>query len=98
MGQRARIARQSSSPPMPGQHHVEHDEMRRLALDERGHLAAVAGRDDAEAVAGEVLPDDVPDGGLVVDDEHGARRLHTAIVAARTLRSGEFAGRPRARS
>ena len=49
----------------------------RLALDEPGHLAAVAGRDHAKAVAGEVLPDDVADGRLVVDDEHGARRLHT---------------------
>ena len=70
--------------------------MRRLALHERAHLAAVAGRDHAKAVAGEVLPNDVPDGGLVVDDEHGARRLHTAIVAGGTLRSGEFAAPSRA--
>ena len=70
-----------------GEHHVEHDEVRRLALDEPGHFAAVARRDDAKAVAGEVLPDDVPDGGLVVDDEHGARRLHSAIVAAADIRT-----------
>jgi hypothetical protein len=72
--------------------------MRRLALHERGHLATVTCRDDPEAVAGEVLADDVPDGGLVVDDEHGAHRLHSAIVAGRALRSREFAARPRAHS
>ena len=39
-------------------------------------LAAIAGRHDAEAVASQVLTDDVANGCLVVDHEHGARALH----------------------
>jgi hypothetical protein len=63
-----------------------------LPLDEPAHLPAVAGRHDAESLAREVLPHDVADGGLVIDDEHGAGTVHAAIVTGRTLRSGEFAG------
>ena len=98
MGQRARIARQSSSPPMPGSITSSTtrcgDSRSTSALTSRPS-PVVTTRKPSRV---EVLADDVPDGGLVVDDEHGARRLHSAIVAGRTLRGGEFAGRPRALS
>ena len=95
MGQRARIMRQSSRRPMPGSITSSTtrcgDSRSTSPLTSRPSPVVTA-----EAVAGEVLPDDVPDGGLVVDDEHGARGLHSAIVAGRTLRGGEFAAPPRA--
>src|SRR4029077_7992528 len=71
-------------PADAGEHHVEHHELRRLTFHEPAHLAAVSRHHDTETVALEVLRNDVPDSGLVVDDEHGARGLHGDIVAGRT--------------
>ena len=63
-------------PVAARQHHVEHDQLGRFALDESRDLAAVARGDHAKPVACEVLPDNLTDGLLIVDHEHGAHHLH----------------------
>ena len=92
IARRARIDAAELEPADPRQHDVEHDQIRRLELDEVHDLPPVAGRDHAKAVARQVLPDDLAHGGLVVDHEHGARALHETIVTGRRLRSDEFRG------
>ena len=79
IGQRAWIARHSSSPPMPGSITSSTTRSGDSRSTSPVDLAAVAGRDDAETVARQVLADDVADGRLVVDDEHGTRALHAPL-------------------
>ena len=58
---------------MPGKHEVEHDEARRVALEQ---LARAERRPPASSVsvalAPQVADDDLADDRLVVDDEDGA--------------------------
>ena len=87
--ERLRIQRQSSSPSVPGQHHVEHDERRVGGLDQLAGAVAVAGLERREAVALQVADDHVADDRLVVDDEDGRHRgllrLPLGVVARRPL-------------
>ena len=54
---------------MPGQHEVEHDEVRRRRRRDRQRAQPVGGVRRLEAVATQVAEDDLGHGGIVVDDE-----------------------------
>ena len=64
-------------PVRPGQHEVEHDEARRVALDELARPAPVGRLERLEALALQVADDDLADRRLVVDDEN---RGHARII------------------
>ena len=67
--ERERIQRQSSSPSVPGSMTIEHDEIRRVALEQLPRAVSVRRLERLEAVALEVADDDLADRRLVVDDE-----------------------------
>ena len=61
-----------------GQHDVEHDEVGRLALDERAGVVAVVRLERRVPLALEVAHDDLAHDRLVVDDEDGGHGPHGA--------------------
>ena len=73
--ERARIQRQRASPSVPGEHQVEHDQARRLALEQVARRLAVARLQRPVPLLLQVADDDVANDRLVVDDENGAHRL-----------------------
>src|SRR5918997_2773636 len=56
-------------PAQPGQHEVEYDQVRSLALIQLQRLFAVDGRDDRVTVTPQVLTYDLPDVRLVIDHQ-----------------------------
>ena len=75
-------------PVGAGQHHVEHDEVRRIALEQLARAVAVRRLERPVALALEVADDDLAHDRLVVDDEDGRHvRIVTAAIVAAALKS-----------
>ena len=68
-------------PVLAGQHEVEHDEVRRIALQLLVEVARVGQRRDLEALLGQIARQEVAQAHVVVDDED--------------LRRGRFGGHGR---
>ena len=60
-------------PVLAGQHEVEHDEMRRVALELLVELARVGERCDLESLLGKISGQEVAQANVVVDDEYLGR-------------------------
>ena len=60
-------------PVLAGQHEVEHDEMRRIALQLLVEVARVGKRRDVEALLGQIARQEVAQAHVVVDDENPRR-------------------------
>ena len=60
-------------PVLAGQHEVEHDEMRRVALELLVELARVGERCDLESLLGKIAGQEVAQANVVVDDEYLGR-------------------------
>ena len=58
------------------QHQVEDHEVRAAAVERAAHLGAVGGERDPEAVALEILAEQLADLGVVVDDQDVVGSLH----------------------
>ncbi len=73
-------------PVRSRQHHVEHDQVRRGALDQRAGGLAVPGLERVVALTLQVASDDVADDRLVVDDQHRRHRAHSSGSVSTHLR------------
>jgi hypothetical protein len=58
----------------PRQHHVEHDQVGVTLFGDPQRLRAVGGAEGLVAGALQVATNDLDDGRLVIDDEHGSMR------------------------
>ena len=63
-------------PVRSREHHVEHDEVGRLLLEQLARAVAVVGLERRVALALEVAHDDLAHDRLVVDDEDGGHGAH----------------------
>ena len=73
--ERSRIQPHRAEPVRSRQHQVEHDQARRLALEEVARRLAVAGLQRPVSLLLQVADDDVANDRLVVDDENSSHRL-----------------------
>ena len=64
-----RSRRQTDEAVLAGQHQVEHDEVRRIALQLLVEVARVGQRRDLEALFAQVAREQVAQAHVVVDDE-----------------------------
>ena len=83
--ERERIQRQSSSPSVPGEHHVEHDEVGPVALEELARAVAVVRLERLVARPFEIAHDHLAHDRLVVDHQN---RCHPRIVARSLVTRG----------
>ena len=68
-----RSRRHTASPSSPGEHQVEHDQVRRVALQPLVELARVGERPHVEALLAQVAREEVAQAHVVVDDEDACR-------------------------
>ena len=82
----ARRWRRTDSPSEPGQHHVEHDEIRLVRREPCQRFVTVTGLVDPQPIALEVARDHLADHRFVVHDEHvESRRGQVHVGSVRVV-------------